>query len=112
MEASSVLGEVMRGSEKVAERLSRLHEYKEEKAEVKEEDKGEVKSLTKRLKVEWEGMQADLKSYAQGKNIIIKNEHKGGMSGCRGSGKLGAAGGSRREPSIEGWRGWIEYLVW
>ena len=39
MEASSVLGEVMRGSEMVAERLSRMHEYKEEKAEVKEEDK-------------------------------------------------------------------------
>ena len=87
MEASSVLGEVMRGSEMVAERLSRMHEYKEEKAEVKEEDKLEVQSLAKRLKVEWDGMPADLKSYAQGKNIIIKNEHKGGMSGCRGSGK-------------------------
>eukprot|EP00956_Cyclotella_meneghiniana_P029724 scaffold72932_cov84-Cyclotella_meneghiniana.AAC.1 len=76
-EASSVLEEVMRGSERVAERLSRLHEYKEEKTEVREEDKGEVKRLAKRLKVEWEGMPTDMKSYAQGKNISIKNEQGG-----------------------------------
>ena len=77
MEASSVLGEVMRGSEMVAERLSRMHEYKEEKAEVKEEDKLEVQSLAKRLKVEWDGMPADLKRYAEGKNISINNEQRG-----------------------------------
>eukprot|EP00956_Cyclotella_meneghiniana_P042337 scaffold248422_cov56-Cyclotella_meneghiniana.AAC.9 len=77
MEASSVMGEVMRGSMEAAARLSRMHEYKEEKAVVGQNEQVEVKSLAKRLKVEWEGMPADLKSYAQCKNNNMQVEQGG-----------------------------------